>query len=42
MPPLLPPGVSSAWDIALGPIPALGADNDRILAELGFAPAPAN
>ena len=42
MPTLLPPGVSSAWDIALGPIPALGADNDRILAELGFAPAPAN
>ena len=42
IPTLLPPGVSSAWDIALGPIPALGADNDRILAELGLAPVPAN
>ncbi len=40
IPTLLPPGVSSAWDIALGPIPALGADTDRILAELGLEPVP--
>ncbi|NED69896.1 CoA transferase, partial [Streptomyces sp. SID10244] len=37
MPSLLPPAPSSAWDVALGPIPALGADNGRILAELGLA-----
>lgn len=30
------PVPSSAWDVALGPIPALGQDNTRILAELGF------
>lgn len=33
---LLPPVPSSGWEVALGPIPALGRDNTRILAELGF------
>ncbi|NDZ97464.1 CoA transferase [Streptomyces sp. SID6673] len=37
LPTMLPPAPSSAWDVALGPIPDLGADNDRILAELGLA-----
>ncbi|MFD1813523.1 CaiB/BaiF CoA transferase family protein [Rhodococcus gannanensis] len=37
VPTLLPPAPSSEWTVALGPIPALGADNDRILAELGMA-----
>lgn len=37
VPSMLPPAPSSAWDVALGPIPALGADNDQILAELGLS-----
>jgi itaconate CoA-transferase len=36
IPTLLPPAPSSAWTAAVGPIPALGADNDHILAELGI------
>ncbi|MEE3849610.1 CaiB/BaiF CoA-transferase family protein [Gordonia sp. LSe1-13] len=37
VPSMLPPASSSAWDVALGPIPDLGADNERVLAELGIA-----
>jgi itaconate CoA-transferase len=34
---LLPPVISDAWTSELGSVPALGADTDRILAELGYA-----
>ncbi|MGW0176580.1 CaiB/BaiF CoA transferase family protein [Rhodococcus sp. NPDC003322] len=37
VPTLLPPAPSSGWDVALGPIPALGADTEHILAELGLS-----
>ncbi|MFW0785766.1 CaiB/BaiF CoA-transferase family protein [Gordonia sp. CPCC 206044] len=37
LPTLLPPAPSSGWDVALGPIPELGAHNERILSELGLA-----
>lgn len=33
---LLPPGHNSEYTHALGPVPALGADNHAILTELGF------
>ena len=39
IPTLLPPVVSSAWEPALGAVPALGQHTDAILAELGYDPA---
>lgn len=35
IPTLLPPGISSGWDPALGSVPALGAHTDALLRELG-------
>jgi len=36
LPALLPPGVPAEWDARMDPIPALGANTDAILAELGY------
>ena len=36
VPTLLPPGMSRADDPRIGPVPALGAHTDAILAELGY------
>jgi itaconate CoA-transferase len=36
LPALKPPGVPEEWDARMDPIPALGADTDAILAELGY------
>ncbi|URI11950.1 CoA transferase [Aquincola tertiaricarbonis] len=38
VPALLPPGARDAQDVALGPVPALGAHTDALLAELGYRP----
>lgn len=38
VPALLPPGVASAGDERMDPVPALGQHTDGILAELGYAP----
>ena len=35
IPTLLPPVISSAWEPALGAVPALGEHTDALLAELG-------
>jgi itaconate CoA-transferase len=35
IPTLLPPVISSGWEPALGPVPALGEHTDALLAELG-------
>lgn len=37
LPALLPPGTSNAFSPRMDPIPALGADSDNILAELGYS-----
>ncbi|WP_046113353.1 CaiB/BaiF CoA transferase family protein [Aquincola tertiaricarbonis] len=37
VPTLLPPGVRDAQDAGIGPVPALGAHTEAVLAELGFA-----
>ena len=37
MPALLPPGVNSAFDYRMDPIPAVGQHNASILAELGWS-----
>ena len=36
LPALLPPGVTSAASVRMGPVPQLGEHTDRILQELGF------
>ena len=36
---LLPPGVNSAFDYRMDPVPAVGEHNARILAELGWSTA---
>jgi itaconate CoA-transferase len=36
VPALLPPGTSDAGDASMGPVPALGAHTDALLAELGL------
>ena len=36
VPALLPPGARRAEDVRMDPVPALGADTDALLAELGF------
>ena len=37
VPALLPPGVNSAFDYRMDPIPAVGQHNASILAELGWS-----
>ncbi len=39
VPALLPPGASDAGDARMDPVPALGANTDALLAELGLDPA---
>jgi itaconate CoA-transferase len=36
LPALVPPGVPNTWSARMDPIPALGANTDAILAELGY------
>jgi itaconate CoA-transferase len=37
IPAVLPPGISTAPDVRLGPVPALGQHTEALLSELGFS-----
>lgn len=39
VPALLPPPISSSWDLGMGPVPALGEHTDLVLRDLDYSPA---